>query len=127
MTANDASAVPMIAVAERPRLSSVWRFLRDELALSPPRWSKMVRITALVTLVTIVSNALQVPNLALSGFLIFFVAGSDAATTLRAGVGAIVGVTMALALALVFYSLTLGEPALRVPLMACVLFAGMYF
>ena len=103
----------------------VWRFLRDELTVSPSRWSRMVRMTAVVTIVTIVSMALRVPDVALSAFLIFMASASDVKTTVRVGVGATIAVTIAVALTLVFYSLTLAEPALRVPAMACVVFAGL--
>jgi multidrug resistance protein MdtO len=104
----------------------VWRFLRDELTVSPSRWSRMVRMTAVVTIVTIVSMALRVPEVAVSAFLIFLASASDVKTTVRVGVGATIAVTIAVVLTLVFYSLTLAEPALRVPAMAGVVFAGMY-
>src|SRR6267142_5023289 len=103
-----------------------WQFLRDELTVSPARWSMMMRITVLVSIVTIVSNALQVPNLAVSAYLILMGAGADVATTVRTGIGAVVAVTVALVLTFLVYLISLGEPALRVPAMACFVFAGMY-
>ena len=103
-----------------------WQLLRDELTVSPARWSMMVRITVLVAIVTVVSNALQVPSLAVSVYLILFGAGADVATTLRTGIGAVVAVTIALVLTFLVYLVTLNEPALRVPAMACCTFAGMY-
>src|SRR5262244_1549560 len=107
--------------------SNFWRFLRDELALSPPRTFQMFRMTALVMLVVIVSMALRVPSAALSAYMIFFVSKADVATTARVGIGGLVGVTIAILLSLVFYSLAFSEPAVRLPLMACAMFAGMYF
>src|SRR5262249_42972033 len=107
--------------------SSFFQFLRDELALSPPRTFRMLRMTALVMLVVIVSNALRVPSAALSAYMIFFVCKADIATTARVGVGGMVGVTIALLLSLVFYSLAFSEPAVRLPLMTCATFVGMYF
>jgi multidrug resistance protein MdtO len=104
----------------------VWQFLRDELTVSPARWSMMVRITVLVAIVTIVSNALRVPSLAVSAYLIIFGVGADVATTLRTGIGAVVAVTIALVLTFLVYLVTLNEPALRVPAMACCTFAAMY-
>ena len=103
-----------------------WQLLRDELTVSPARWSMMVRITVLVAIVTVVSNALQVPSLAVSVYLILFGAGADVATTLRTGIGAVVAVTIALVLTFLVYLVTLNEPALRVAAMACCTFAGMY-
>src|SRR5215813_8053723 len=107
--------------------SNFWRFLRDELALSPARTFQMFRMTALVMLVVIVSMALRVPSPALSAYMIFFVSNADADTTARVGIGGIVGITIALLLSLVFYSVAFSEPAVRLPLMACAIFVGMYF
>jgi multidrug resistance protein MdtO len=103
-----------------------WQFLRDELTVSPARWSMMVRITVLVAIVTIVSNALRVPSLSVSAYLIIFGTGADVATTLRTGIGAVVAATIAVVLTFLVYLVTLNEPALRVPAMACLTFAGMY-
>jgi len=120
----------MIGLAElgwTPRRWPFLRFLRDELTLGPGRWQRMLRITALVSIVTIVSNALRVPELAISAFVIFMISGSDVATTLRSGLGGIVAVTIAIALTLVFFMLTASEPALRLPVMACGIFVFFYF
>jgi multidrug resistance protein MdtO len=130
MTVDESTASPAMAARERvwaPPAPSVLRFLQDELTgLSPARRSRMLRMTALVVVVTIVSMALRVPEVAISAYMIFFFSRSDALTTVRAGVGAIVGVTLAIALLFVFYLTTFAEPALRVPAMACITFAGMY-
>jgi len=120
----------MIGLAElgwTPRRWPFLRFLRDELTLGPGRWQRMLRITALVSIVTIMSNALRVPELAISAFVIFMISGSDVATTLRSGLGGIVAVTIAIALTLVFFMLTASEPALRLPVMACGIFVFFYF
>src|SRR5215471_86986 len=107
--------------------SKFWQFFRDELTLSPPRTFQMFRMTALVMLVVIVSMALRVPSAALSAYMIFFVSKADVATTARVGIGGLVGVTIAILLSLVFYSLAFSEPGVRLPLMACTMFVGMYF
>jgi len=103
-----------------------WQFLRDELTLGPGRWQRMVRITALVSIVTIVSNALRVPELAISAFIIFFVSGTDVAGTLRTAIGGVVGLTIGIALTLFLFMLTAAEPALRLSLMAAGIFAFFY-
>jgi len=87
----------------------------------------MFRMTALVMLVVIVSMALRVPEAGLSTYMIFFISKADVATTARVGIGGMVGVTIALMLSLVFYSVAFSEPAVRLPLMACASFVGMYF
>src|SRR5712671_3188298 len=95
------------------------QLLRDELTLTPDRWARMLRITALVTIVVVVSNALRVPELALSAYMIFFFSKSDVVATIRTGIAAVVGLTVLLALMFVIYSATFGEPALRLLAMGC--------
>jgi multidrug resistance protein MdtO len=106
--------------------AEAWQRLRDELTASPDRRTRIVRMTAIVAIVVVVSMALRVPDVALSAYMVFFVTQADAATTVRTGVGLVVGLTLALALSFVFFSIALGEPALRLPLMALLTFAGMY-
>jgi multidrug resistance protein MdtO len=131
MSATDPAApsewIGLAALDRAPRRSTFWQFLRDELAVSPSRWSRMVRITVVVSIVTVVSQALHVPQLGVSAFLILMVSASDVATTLRTGIGGVVAVTLAIVLTFLLYSLTIGEPALRVAAMICLVFAGMYF
>src|SRR5215510_1386967 len=105
MSASDSAALSRspAAFARWP----AWQFLRDELTVSPPRWAMMVRLTVLVAIVTVVSNALQVPNLAVSAFVVLFGAGADVAATLRTGIGAIVAATVAIVVTFLVYSLTL--------------------
>src|SRR5262249_60361151 len=102
------------------------QLLRDELTLSPARTSRMWRMTALATLVVILSMALRVQGAAVSAYMIFFIAREDAATTTRTGIGAVVGLTMSLALAFVVYLMGFAEPAVRLPLMTGLTFGGMY-
>src|SRR5712692_4659708 len=131
MSATDPAApaewIGLAGLDRAPRRSTFWQFLRDELAVSPSRWSRMVRITVVVSIVTVVSQALHVPDLGVSAFLILMVSASDVATTLRTGIGGVVAVTLAIVLTFLLYSLTIGEPALRVAAMICLVFAGMYF
>jgi len=118
------------AVATEPadgrKIRAAMRLLREELTLTPDRWSRMLRLTALVTVVVIVSNALRVPQLALSAYMIFFFSKPDVASTVRTGIASVVGLTLVLTLALVVYSATFGEPALRLLAMGCATFAGFY-
>jgi multidrug resistance protein MdtO len=129
MTSGESAASPAMATRDRAWAPppSFLRLLRDELTgLSPARRSRMFRMTALVMIVTIVSMALRVPEVALSTYMIFFFSRPDAAATVRTAVGGVVGVTLAIALIFVFYLTTFDEPALRVPVMASIIFAGMY-
>jgi multidrug resistance protein MdtO len=120
----------MSAAAEAAFAPPRWpflRFLRDELTLEPGRWERMVRITAIVSLVTVVSNALRVPELAISAFVIFSVSGADVATTVRTALGGIFAMTLAIVFALVLFTFTAAEPLLRLAVMACSIFVFFYF
>src|SRR3954471_24322452 len=120
------SALAPLEPAGRRSIAAAMQLLRDELTLTPDRWSRMLRITALVTIVVVVSNALRVPELSLSAYMIFFFSKSDVVATVRTGIAAIVVLTLMLALAFVLYSATFGEPALRLLAMVCAIFAGFY-
>jgi multidrug resistance protein MdtO len=99
---------------------------RDELMLSPARTRRIVRMTVLVALIVILSMALRVPEVAISALMIFFLAKRDVATTVKTAVGGVLGVTLALALCFLCFTLTIGEPAARLPLMVLLAFMGMY-
>jgi multidrug resistance protein MdtO len=103
-----------------------WQLLRDELSLSPVRRSRMLRMTGLAALVVVISMALRVPEAGVSAYMIFFVLQADKPTTVRAGIALVVGLTVALALCFFFFSLAVAEPVLRLPLMALLIFGGMY-
>jgi multidrug resistance protein MdtO len=105
---------------------SATELLRDELTLSPARTARMLRMTGIVALVVVMSMALRVPEVALSAYMIFFFAQRDVTTTVLASVGAVAGLTIAVALCLVCALLTIAEPALRLPLMVALAFGGMY-
>src|SRR5437588_134649 len=51
------SAFAPLEPAGRRSIAAAMQLVRDELTLTPDRWSRMLRITALVTIVVIVSNA----------------------------------------------------------------------
>src|SRR5215510_11204406 len=128
MSATDLAArwIGLAGRDQAPPRSAFWQLIRDELAVSPSRWSRMVRMTVVVSIVTVVSQALHVPSLALSAFLILMVSASDVTTTVRTGIGAFIAVTLAVLLTFLLYSLTIGQPVLRVAAMVCGVFAGMY-
>jgi multidrug resistance protein MdtO len=70
--------------------------------------------------------ALRVPEVGLSAYMIFFFAQRDVATTVLTAVGAVIGLTVAIALVLICILVTTDEPALRLPLMVALAFGGMY-
>ena len=103
-----------------------WELLRAELTLTPERTARMARMTLLVMLVVLISMALRVPEAAISAYMIFFVAHEDAPTTIRAGIGLVVSISVAVLVALVLLSLTVGEPVLRLGGVATLTLGAMY-
>lgn len=104
-----------------------WIFwLRCELASFPGRKQMTIRLVVTVVLVTIISMALQVPQLAFSAFFVFFVTKENRALTLLTGVVMMVGITVSTVVSLVLYQGTFDDPELRIPVMAGLVFAGMF-
>lgn len=102
-------------------------WLRRELAPFPGREATTVRIVVTVVLVVIISMALQIPQLVLSAYMVFFVTKENKVVTALTGLLLVLGVTIAIAASLLVYRSTFDFPALRVPGMAVVLFLGFYF
>ena len=101
-------------------------WLRRELAPFPGRKQMTLRIVVSVVLVTGISMALQVPLLGFSAFFILFVTKENRALTLLTGVIMMVGITLATAISLILYQFTFDYPELRVPVMAGLIFGGMF-
>jgi hypothetical protein len=102
------------------------RWLESELAPSPERKNCTLRLVAGVVAVTILSMALQIPEAAVSAYMVFFVTKENRALTTLTGVVMVVGVTLAIAATLLLYRFTFDHSEFRVPLIACVVFGGMF-
>jgi multidrug resistance protein MdtO len=119
----------MNAIAQAPPQVSppawlVW--LRRELRPYPGRLPMTIRMVVAVSLVTAVSLAVQVPQLAFSAFFVFFVTKENRVLTMFTGVVMIVGVTIATLLTLLLYNYTFDYPELRIPALAAFVFAAMF-
>lgn len=77
-------------------------------------------------LCVIISMTLQVPELALSAYMVFFISKESKSLTTVTGVGGLIGATIGLGITLLLYKFTYGHPELRVPGMAIALFLGMW-
>ena len=106
--------------------ASWFECLRWELAPAPDRWKMTIRLVVTAVLVTIISMTLEVPNVALSAYMVFFVTKANRLLTTLSGVLLIVGVTVAIAANILFLKWTLDFPMLRVITMAAALFVGMW-
>ena len=70
--------------------------------------------------------ALQVPEVAVSAYMIFFISKENKTITTITGVVGLICLTIGIVVTLLLYQLTYGHPELRIPSMAIALFLGMY-
>jgi len=113
-------------VEARPIDSDWVGWLKRELAPTRARKIRTAIIVAGVALCVIISMVLQVPELAVTAYMVFFVAKENKLVTTITGVGGLIGVTIAIIATLLLYKFTYGYPELRIPGMAIALFLGMW-
>jgi uncharacterized membrane protein YccC len=101
-------------------------WLKRELAPTRARKIRTAIVVAGVVLCVIISMALQVPELAVTAYMVFFVSKENKLLTTVTGVGGLIGATIAIAGTLLLYKFTYGYPELRIPGMAIALFLGMW-
>jgi uncharacterized membrane protein YccC len=90
-------------------------FVREELKSRPGRALAAARIVIATTLTLILSETLRVPFPDFSAYLVFFIANDDSARSFKLGLAAMVGVTVALAIATVINICFMDAPWFRVP------------
>jgi uncharacterized membrane protein YccC len=110
----------------RPLDSDWFGWLKRELAPTHLREIRTAILVVGVVLCVIISMTLQVPELALSAYMVFFISKESKALTTSTGVGGLVGATIGVVAALLLYKVNYGHPELRIPGMAIVLFLGMW-
>ena len=110
----------------RPIDSDWVGWLKHELAPTRAREIRTAIIIAGVVLCVIISMTLQVPELAVTAYMVFFVSKENKLLTTVTGVGGLIGATLAIAGGLLLYKFTYGYPELRIPGMALALFLGMW-
>src|SRR5205814_5905005 len=101
-------------------------WLRRELAPTSARKIRTAVIVAGAVLCVIISMALQVPELSVSAYMIFFVSKETKFLTKLTGLLGLIGATIGIGLTLLLYKFTYGHPELRIPGMAIALFLGMW-
>src|SRR5437762_14315843 len=97
-------------------------WLRSELAPTHARKIRTAIMVAGAVLCVIISMTLQVPQLATSAYMIFFISKESKLLTTITGVGGVIVLTIGIAGTLLLYKFTYGHPELRVPGMAIALF-----
>jgi hypothetical protein len=113
-------------VEARPRDSDWIGWVKHELAPTPAREIRTAIIIAGAVLCVIISMTLQVPQLATSAYMIFFVSKESKLLTKITGLGGIIVLTIGIGATLLLYKFTYGHPELRIPGMAIALFLGMW-
>jgi multidrug resistance protein MdtO len=107
-------------------LGRLAHFLRDEIRANPGRANLMLRCVLASAIVITVSMALQVPFLALSLIVVFFVTQSNVVMTRLVGVVFMIGVTMGAGAAILVLKLTYDYPLLRILLSAALFVFSAY-
>src|SRR3989440_3932502 len=113
-------------VEARPIDSDWLGWLKRELAPTSARKIRTAIIVAGAVLCVIISMALQVPQLAASAYMVFFISKESKLLTTITGVGGVIVLTIGIGATLLLYKFTYGHPELRIPGMAIALFLGMW-
>src|SRR6476660_8107279 len=112
---------------EARAIDSGWiAWLRRELAPTRGRKIRTAIIVAGAVLCVIISMTLQVPELSVSAYMVFFVSKENKHLTTLTGLLGFIGATIGIGGTLLLYKFTYGHPELRIPGMAIALFLGMY-
>lgn len=110
-------------VGKRGVLGVFW----DEMQPYPGRLGMSLQTSILCMAVVITAMALEVPEAALSCYLLFFAARDNAGEGILIAVALIGGATLGIALGVVFLAFSADEPMLRIALMIIFTFGGMFF
>src|SRR6516225_3723170 len=100
--------------------------LRRELRPTPGRLGDSVRIVVVVLAAVAIAETFRIPEIAVSAYIVLFLSGREAVTTVRTSLAAGIAVVLAIFTTIAVFMLSLSEPALRVPLMAVTTFGAMF-
>ena len=100
--------------------------LRRELRPTPGRLSDCVRIVVVLLSVVAIAETFRLSEIALSGYIVLFLSGREAVTTILTALLAGTAVVLAIFVTIAIFMLSLSEPALRIPLMASMTFVAMF-
>lgn len=114
----------MTAARTRPGLTAL---LLDELRPYDGRLGASLRMALCCVIVVALAMSQQVPEAALSCYLIFFASRDNAASGILIAIALIVAASVGILLGLVFLQFAADEPMLRLGFMAAFTFGGMYF
>src|ERR1700737_4861300 len=100
--------------------------LRRELRPTPGRLGNTVRIVVVLLALVAIAETFRISEIALSGYIVLFLSGREAVTTILAALLAGIAVVLAIFVTIAVFTLSLSEPALRIPLMAVTTFVAMF-
>jgi len=100
--------------------------LRRELRPTPGRFGDSVRIVVVVLAAVAILETFRIPGIAVSAYIVLFLSGREAASTVRTALAAGIAVVLAIFTTIAVFMLSLSEPALRIPLMAITTFGAMF-
>jgi multidrug resistance protein MdtO len=100
--------------------------LRRELSPTPGRLGDCLRIVVVLLALVAIAETFRIPEIALSGYIVLFVSGREAVTTILTALLAGIAVILAIFVTIAVFMLSLSEPALRIPLMAAMTFVAMF-
>ncbi|WP_341316290.1 FUSC family protein [Paraburkholderia sp. IMGN_8] len=101
-------------------------FLRAELAPYPGRANVMLRCMLTSAIVIVASMALEVPSLALSLLVVFYVTQSNVVLTRLVGIMFILGSTLAIGGSILLLKFTFDYPLIRIVVASVLFFASVY-
>jgi multidrug resistance protein MdtO len=99
--------------------------LRRELRPTPGRFGDSVRVVVVVLAVVAISETFRIPDIGLSAFIVLFLSGREAASTVRTALISGIAVLLAIFATIAVFMLSLSAPAFRIPLMAATTFGTM--
>src|SRR6516162_2770858 len=114
---------PDVDEGDAPDLAAL---LRRELRPTPGRLGDSVRIVVVVLAAVAILETFRIPEIAVSAYIVLFLSGREAASTVRTSLAAGIAVVLAIFATIAVFMLSLSEPALRIPLMAVMTFAAMF-
>jgi multidrug resistance protein MdtO len=100
--------------------------LRRELRPTPGRLGDCLRIVVVLLGLIAIAETFRLSEVALSAYIVLFVSGREAVTTILTALLAGIAVVLAIFVAIAVFMLSLSEPALRIPLTAAMTFVAMF-
>src|SRR6266436_6335980 len=100
--------------------------LRRELRPTPGRLGDCLRIVVVLLALVSIAETFRISEIALSGYIVLFLSGREAASTILTALLAGTAVVLAIFVTIAVFMLSLSEPALRIPLMAAMTFVAMF-